>query len=187
MLRNGRLTNPIWLPLAAAALLLGSACGDSNDATPAPASTADTPSQQPTRTAATATPASDRDHETTTAYLQQVETLLNALAEATTAVADIMAEADPDSAAWREAATTALSVFQTLHQQAERFEVGPDVDHVQDRLLVATEAYFHAAALIRDSIESLDLDALDEANIALGEALLAAAEVRLLIDELASS
>jgi len=130
---------------------------------------------------------SDGNNETTDAYVQQVETLLDELAEAATAVAEIMAEADVDSVAWRGEATTALSAFQALHERAERFEAGRDVEQVQARLLVATETYFHAAALISDSIESLDLAALEEANIALGEALLAAAEVRLLIDELAGS
>ena len=185
MLRNGRLNNRLGLAISAGVLLVGAACGGSNDAASSQPEAA-APTERPPVATATSTPPSAADAEATVTYVQQVETLMDDLAQAATAVAEIMAESDVDSAEWRSEATSALDMFGALHERAEGLEADRDVEHVQDRLLAATDSYSHAASLIGDSIESLDLDGLEEANIALGEALVAAAEVRLLLDELAS-
>lgn len=71
-----------------------------------------------------------------------------------------------------------------LHQRAADLPLVGSAEQMREQLLSATDAYAHAAALLGDSIESLDLDALDEANLTLGDALVAAAEARLLLADL---
>jgi hypothetical protein len=194
MLSNKRFTSSVQLAIAAAVLLAGTACSNSNDSTQSPpgaTTAAEQPavtatSDQPAITATADAPLLDAELEATEAYVQQVEVLMAELAAAADAVGSLMSEADVQSAAWRNETTVALGRFQAVHEQAEGLEAGGDGEGIQERLLVATETYYHAAALLGDSIESLDLDALEEANVALGDALLATAEVRLLIDELAN-
>ncbi len=184
---TGRRRLPVLTVLLAAALLIATACGsEAGDARPPGDASSAGPAAQSTATGDADPGDVAADRAATAAYAREVDALLEDLTAASNAVADVLADADTDSSAWRTAALEALAAFDALHQRAQDLAATDSTEDVHARLLSATDAYAHAAALLGDSVEDLDLDALEEANLALGDALVAAAEARLLLADLSA-
>ena len=181
----------LLLVAAASLLLVGAACSSSTDDSDSsgqqsPSTRQDDTARQDDDAPGTAD-ADTNDTLTTDAYVREVATLLDDIAAAATLVADVMIRADIGDADWRDEAADALGAFESLHERAQQLEANRDAADVQDRLLIATEAYDSAAGLLRDALDSLDPDTLDQANIALGNAIFAVAEVGVLLKDLAGS
>ena len=161
------------LVVIAAAALLVSACGGSDDAGAAPPATRDS------GVATADTPTDD-----SRTYAEQALGLLAELATASESVAAVMADADVDSPSWREVATSRLDSLRELHSRAVVLEANAVAEPVHEHLVTATEGYERAARLLEGAIRSQDIDKASEAAAALGEAVYALADVRLLLEDL---
>lgn len=176
----------LLLVAAASLLLVGAACSSSPDDSDSSGQQSPPAPQDNTARQDDSDDATDDASDTDT-YVREVATLLDDIAAAATLVADVMSRADVGDADWRDEAADALGAFESLHERAQQLEANRDAADVQDRLLIATEAYDSAAGLLRDALDSLDPDTLDQANIALGNAIFAVAEVRVLLEDLGDS